>query len=131
MVKLTVLYPTPADPRAFDAYYFGTHVPIADTIPGLLRNEVSKVTGTLDGGPIDYYLQAELYFESTDAAMAALAAPRVRRLRPTWRTSPPTGRAWCSPTWSKRVEREDHAVRGRGDPGRSCDGSSGENTTAC
>ena len=75
MVKLTVLYPTPADPRAFDAYSFGTHVPIADTIPGLLRNEVSKVTGTLDGGPIDYYLQAELYFESTDAAMAALGSP--------------------------------------------------------
>jgi uncharacterized protein (TIGR02118 family) len=75
MVKLTVLYGLPSDPAAFDEYYLGTHVPIADAIPGLRRNEVSKVAGTLDGSPALYHLQAELYFDSFDALTAALGSP--------------------------------------------------------
>ncbi|HEY2303732.1 MAG TPA: EthD family reductase [Acidimicrobiales bacterium] len=75
MVKLTVLYGPPSDPAAFDEYYLGTHVPIADAIPGLRRNEVSKVAGTLDGCPALYHLQAELYFDSFDALTAALGSP--------------------------------------------------------
>ena len=37
MAKLIVLYKRPKDPKAFDAYYFSTHVPIAKKIPGLRR----------------------------------------------------------------------------------------------
>jgi uncharacterized protein (TIGR02118 family) len=55
MVKLTVLYGPPSDPAALDEYYLGTHVPIANAIPGLRRNEVSKVSGTLDGSTSPYY----------------------------------------------------------------------------
>lgn len=35
---LTVLYPAPADPQAFKAYYEGTHLPLAAGLPGLLRS---------------------------------------------------------------------------------------------
>ncbi len=35
---LTVLYPKPDDPAAFKAYYVATHVPLAATLPGLLRH---------------------------------------------------------------------------------------------
>jgi uncharacterized protein (TIGR02118 family) len=75
MIKLTVLYNPPADPAAFDAYYFGTHVPLANKLPGLARMEVSKLSGSLDGSPAPYHLAADLYFASTDALMAALGSP--------------------------------------------------------
>ena len=74
MVKLTVLYAKPGDPEAFDKYYFGTHVPLVDSIPGIRRNEVSKFTGTLDGSALPYYLQAELYFDDADALMAGFGS---------------------------------------------------------
>ncbi len=74
MVKLTVLYGTPTDVSAFDSHYFGTHVPLADKLPGILRNEVSTFSGAADGSSSPYHLQAELYFESQDAMQAALAS---------------------------------------------------------
>jgi len=75
MIKLTVLYNPPADPAAFDTYYFGTHVPLANKLPGLARMEVSKLSGSLDGSPAPYHLDADLYFASTEAMMAALGSP--------------------------------------------------------
>ena len=75
MVKLTVLYGPPTDPAAFDAYYMDKHVPLADALPGIRRNEVSKVSGSLDGSVPPYHLVAELHFDSSDALMAALASP--------------------------------------------------------
>jgi uncharacterized protein (TIGR02118 family) len=71
MVKLTVLYGPPTDPEAFDAHYFGTHVALADKIPGLRRNEVSKLA-SLDGSPSPFHLQAELYFDSVESLTAAM-----------------------------------------------------------
>jgi uncharacterized protein (TIGR02118 family) len=75
MVKLTVLYGPPSDPAAFDEYYLATHVPIADALPGLRRNEVSKVAGSPNGSTPAYHLQAELYFDSFDALGAAMQSP--------------------------------------------------------
>ncbi len=76
MIKLTVLYNQPADPAAFDAHYFGTHVALADSLPGIRRNEVTKTTGTLDGSVPPYYLTAELLFDDVDAMRSALASPK-------------------------------------------------------
>ena len=42
MATLLVLYKTPVDPAAFDAYYFETHIPIAKKIPGLTKYTVSR-----------------------------------------------------------------------------------------
>jgi uncharacterized protein (TIGR02118 family) len=78
MVKLTVAYGPPTDPATFDAYYIGRHVPLVAAIPGLRRNEVARVTGTLDATPAPYHLLAELYFDSQDALVAALASPQGR-----------------------------------------------------
>ena len=41
MAKIVALYKEPADPAAFDAYYYSTHVPLAKTLPGLRGYEVS------------------------------------------------------------------------------------------
>jgi uncharacterized protein (TIGR02118 family) len=73
MVKLTVLYGPPTDPAAFDEHYFATHIPLADAIPGLRRNQVSKLS-SLDGTPSPYHLQAELWFDSAEALGTALGS---------------------------------------------------------
>jgi uncharacterized protein (TIGR02118 family) len=71
MVKFVALYRRPADAGAFDESYFTTHVPLVDAVPGLVRQEVARVDRMLTGDG-DYYLLAELYFESRDAMREAV-----------------------------------------------------------
>jgi uncharacterized protein (TIGR02118 family) len=61
MVKLIALYKTPADSADFDNQYFNTHIPLTMKMPGLLKAEVSRVTGA-PMGTAEYYMMAELYF---------------------------------------------------------------------
>ena len=70
MVKYVALYRTPADADAFDESYFGTHVPIVNGTPGLVRTEIARVLKTVTGEPA-LHVMAELYFESYDALKAA------------------------------------------------------------
>ncbi len=42
MAKVYAMYKRPADPAAFDRYYYATHVPIAKKIPGLRHYEVTS-----------------------------------------------------------------------------------------
>lgn len=78
MAKLLVMYKTPADPAAFDAYYYGTHVPIAKKIPGLRRYEVSAGPVGTPGGPSAYHLLATLTFDTPADIAAAFASPEGR-----------------------------------------------------
>jgi uncharacterized protein (TIGR02118 family) len=75
MAKLVVLYNTPADPAAFDAYYESRHVPIAKQIPGLREVRISTGPVMTPGGPAPYHLVAVLGFDSSAALQAGLAAP--------------------------------------------------------
>lgn len=79
MMKLTVLYSPPAQVEEFDAHYTSVHLPLAGTIPGLLRAETSLVVATPDGSPAPYHRIAELYFEDADAMGAAFATDEGRR----------------------------------------------------
>ena len=74
MATLVVLYSKPADAAAFDAHYFSKHVPLAKTIPGLRRYEVSKGPVGTPQGPSPYHLVALLTFDSTAAIGAAFAS---------------------------------------------------------
>jgi uncharacterized protein (TIGR02118 family) len=76
MAQLIALYKKPADPAAFDAYYYATHVPLAKTVPGLRRYEVS--TGAVAGGQGDsgLHLVALLTFDSMAAIQQALGSPQ-------------------------------------------------------
>jgi uncharacterized protein (TIGR02118 family) len=78
MIKYVALYKQPADPEAFEKAYFESHKPLIDKVPGLVRQEIGKVTrifvpGFL--GDTEPYLMAELYFESKDAMKTAFASP--------------------------------------------------------
>lgn len=74
MIKYVALYRTPADAAAFDESYFGTHVPIANRTPGLVKTEIARVLKTVTGEPA-LHVMAELYFESYDALKAAFKTP--------------------------------------------------------
>ena len=70
MVKLVALYGVPTDPAAFEAYYRETHMPIALSIPGLIRGETARMLSTAEGEAAPFYRVAELGF----ADMADLQA---------------------------------------------------------
>jgi uncharacterized protein (TIGR02118 family) len=72
MVKLIAMFTKPEDAAAFDESYFGTHLALNAKTPGLLRIEVSRVTGA-PRGESPYYLITELYFADESAMRAAFA----------------------------------------------------------
>lgn len=75
MAKLFAVYQHPADPAAFDDYYFSKHVPLAKTLPGLKSYEVTRGDVMGMGGKHGVYLIAVLEFESMAAIGAAMASP--------------------------------------------------------
>jgi uncharacterized protein (TIGR02118 family) len=74
MAKVLVLYNPPADPAAFDKYYFETHMPLARKLPGLRKVTLSRepVLPIMGTAP---HLVAELEFDSLEAIQAALRSP--------------------------------------------------------
>ena len=67
MAKLIVVWPKPDDAEAFDEDYLGTHMPLADALPGV----------TTDTGPVvdgDGHRVTILSFESLDALQAAFSS---------------------------------------------------------
>lgn len=75
MAKLIALYKKPANPAAFDAYYFSTHVPLAKNISGLRHYEVSVGPVVTPQGDSPFHLLATLSFESMSAIQQALGSP--------------------------------------------------------
>jgi uncharacterized protein (TIGR02118 family) len=73
--QLVVTYGTPSDVSAFDAYYFGKHVPLAMTIPGLRKYEISAGPVATPEGPAPAHLVALLHFDSMADIGAAFASP--------------------------------------------------------
>jgi uncharacterized protein (TIGR02118 family) len=70
VIKLTLLYNRPDDPAAFDDYYFGTHIPLAQKIPNIERLEASRVLGA-DA----VHVIAELWFADAETMGASFASP--------------------------------------------------------
>ena len=76
MATLLAMYKPPKDAAAFDRYYFGTHVPLAKTIPGLRKYEVSAGGVHTPAGPGPYHLIALLHFDTLADIQAAFASPQ-------------------------------------------------------
>lgn len=75
MAALLALYRKTPDPESFDAYYFGTHVPLAKRIPGLRTYEVSAGGVASAGGESPYHLVARLTFDTLADLQRALVSP--------------------------------------------------------
>ncbi len=78
MIKYIALYRRPDSPQDFDQRYFAGHLPLIERTPGLLRQEIAKVSQVFVPGFLgesEPYLVAELYFESAAAMTAAFQSP--------------------------------------------------------
>ena len=75
MAEVIAMYKRPADPAAFDRYYYATHVPIAKRIRGLRHYEVTTGPITTPEGMAPYHLIAILEFDAMADIEAALASP--------------------------------------------------------
>lgn len=69
--NLIVFYKAPPDPEKFDKYYFGTHIPLAQKMPGVVKLEINRFTG--ENTP--YHLMTTLYFNSREEREASLRSP--------------------------------------------------------
>lgn len=77
MAKVYAMYKHPADAAAFDRYYYGVHVPLAKTLPGLTGYEVTRgPIASVGDGSAPYQLIATLTFSSLVAINAALVSPQ-------------------------------------------------------
>jgi len=74
MAQLIVMYKTPRDTAAFDKHYFERHVPLAKTIPGLRKYQVSKGVVANPAGPTGYHLVATLQFDDLAAIQKAFGS---------------------------------------------------------
>jgi uncharacterized protein (TIGR02118 family) len=72
--RLTIQYAAPADPEAFDAHYFGQHLPLCEPLPGLRAASWSKPRGLGGDAP---YLVTQLDFDDAEALKAALRSPEM------------------------------------------------------
>ena len=76
MAKLVVLYKTPANPAAFDDYYFSKHVPLAKAVPGLTKYEVNAGPIASPAGASPYHLIALLSFGSMESLQQSRGSPQ-------------------------------------------------------
>jgi uncharacterized protein (TIGR02118 family) len=74
MYQLIAFFRQPADPAAFDAAYWNTHVPLAKKIPGVISLDVSKTHPGKDG-PSKYYQISVLSFADKNTFKAAMKSP--------------------------------------------------------
>lgn len=78
MMKVTVLYGHPTSPDEFEKYYGGTHLPLAATMKGVARIELTKFVAGPDGGKAAFYRMAELYFTTQAQMEQTLGSPKGR-----------------------------------------------------
>jgi uncharacterized protein (TIGR02118 family) len=90
-IKLVVLYTHPDDPDAFDRHYFGTHLPLVNSIPGLQRAETGRFVAASDGGEQTYYRVVELYFADQAALDAAYGSDQGQATAANYQQIAPPG----------------------------------------
>jgi len=78
MAGLIAIYKKPADVEAFEKHYFETHIPLAKTMPGVRKYEVSLGPVSVLAGPADVHLIGTVYFDDLEAMQKAFASPEGR-----------------------------------------------------
>lgn len=74
MARMMVIYRTPQDVDAFERHYFDIHVPLASTLPGLRRYEISHGPVAAPAGFADIHRIGTLHFDDLAAIRAAFAS---------------------------------------------------------
>lgn len=61
MFQFTTIYYRVDDEETLDAFFSSTHLPLAEQLPGLVKSEVSRISGK-PGGNSRFHLAYTLYF---------------------------------------------------------------------
>ncbi|HEX6383998.1 MAG TPA: EthD family reductase [Anaerolineae bacterium] len=78
MFKFVTIYRRVDDEERLETFFAGTHLRLAEQLPGLVKSEVSRVTGK-PGGESRFHLMVELYFETEGGfQLAMLSDPGVQ-----------------------------------------------------
>ncbi len=64
MFKFVTLYRRVDDEMALEAFFSGTHLPLAEKLPYLAKREVSRISRKPGGGESRFHLMFELYFDT-------------------------------------------------------------------
>ena len=81
MFKFVTLYRRVDDEAALENFFSQVHLPLAEQLPGLIKSEVSRVTGK-PGGESRFHLTYELYFESEARfQLAMLTEPGIQLMQ--------------------------------------------------
>jgi uncharacterized protein (TIGR02118 family) len=75
MYKVTVLYENPADPVYFEKYFKEHHLPLAQSMAGVSRIEITKFDSSAYGGSPEYYRMSEIFFTSKSVMEETMGSP--------------------------------------------------------
>ena len=79
MFKFVTIYRRVDDEDALETFFSTTHLQLAESLPHLVKSEVSRVMGK-PGGESRFHLMYELYFESEDLFYQDLTTPSGQQL---------------------------------------------------
>jgi uncharacterized protein (TIGR02118 family) len=71
--KFVTIYRLVDDEDALEEFFSSTHLQLAERLPGLVKTEVGRVSGK-PGGASRFHLMYELYFETQQHFLQALAS---------------------------------------------------------
>ena len=92
MQKVLVLYPKGQDPKKFRPYYETKHIPLAKSLPGLLRCHYTYDVKSTPGAEPPYFCIFEAEFADEAAmigAMTSATGQKVAADAPNFATIPP------------------------------------------
>lgn len=77
-VHVVMLYTTPENAVEFDEYYLNSHMPLANSIPGVRSSRTGVVLGSADGSPSVYHRLTVMQFDDADSVGHAFASEEGR-----------------------------------------------------
>ena len=72
MFKFTTLYYRVDDEETLEAFFSSTHLQLAEKLPGLVKSEVSRISGQ-PGGESRFHMAYSLYFATEQSFYLSLA----------------------------------------------------------
>lgn len=79
MFKFVTLYYRVDDELVLEEFFSLTHLPLTESLPGLMKTEVSRIIGK-PGGDSRFHLMVEAYFANEAIFFQALASDSGQRL---------------------------------------------------
>ncbi|MCD5323956.1 MULTISPECIES: EthD family reductase [Pontibacillus] len=80
MAKIMVMYPPPTDQQAFKDYYEEIHMPLANSMEGVINTVIHSVSHSVHTKQ-DVYQVTEIEFDNKDRLQKALASDQWQKVQ--------------------------------------------------